>query len=361
MPKISCFRITRIPVILLAVLAMLAMACPAPRVSIAQSLDNIYRFSGSGGSTKVSGKIVDMTPEGVIVESRGKKTTVAAKDIRKIVYAGQASQLDRTRERIMSGNYGQGLDEIDKINDKNNTFVAHEIAYLKSLCYAKLAINGSKSLKDAGIYVNAFLQKYKKSYHFYSMTELKGRLLQNLKMTDLAAAEFKIMSQAQWPEYNYKGHYLLARSLNLEGQHAQAAAQCDAILSAADNSDVARLYKGLATCAKAKSLALAGETAGIEEPIRQLIKVENPDNKRLFAAAYNAWGVYHFKSGRWKEAREKFLLTHLLMTSEADAHAEALFYLSKIWPKLENTEEANKTRELLKSRYRNSYWAQQLN
>ncbi len=330
-------------------------------VAHAQSLDSIYKFSGSSGSTKVSGKVVDMTPEGVVVDTRGKKSTVPSQEIRKIIYSGQASALDRTRERIMSGSFAQGLDELAKIDDKKNPLVAHEIAFLKSWCYANLAINGEKPPKDAGTYVNAFLQKYKKSYHFYPMTELKGRLLQGLTLTDLAIAEFKPLSQAKWPEYKYKGHYLLAETYNTQGKHTQAVSECEAILSTADNSDIAQQYKLLATCAKAKSQAFAGETAGIEEPIRQLIKVENPDNKKLFGAAYNAWGVYHFKAGRWKEAREKFLMTHLLMTSEADSHAEALFYLSKIWPKFENTDQANKTRKLLKSRYRNSYWAQQLN
>ena len=346
---------------LLLAVVLMTISCGARSTVHAQSLDSIYKFSGGGGSTKVSGKVDDMTPAGVIIVTRGKKTTIPSQEIRKIVYSGQSSQLDRTRERIMSGSFDQGLTELAKVDDKKDPFVAHEIAFLESWCHANLALDGDKPLKSAGTYVNSFLQKYKKSYHFYPMTELKGRLLQSLKRTDLATAEFKKLSEAQWPEYNYKGHYLLAETLNSQGQHAQAVTECDAILSGADNSDVAQQYKRLATCAKAKSQALAGETAGIEEPIRQLIKVENPDNKKLFAAAYNAWGVYHFKAGRLKEAREKFLMTHLLITSEAEAHAEALFYLSQIWPKLENTDEANKTRELLKSRYRNSYWAQQLN
>jgi len=361
MPKHSyTFRGFRLASLILTVFLM-AISCSAENTVHAQSADSVYKFSGGGGSTKASGKVVDMTPAGVIIEARGKRTTVPSQEIRKIVYSGQSSQLDRTRERIMSGSFAQGLEEIEKIDDKKNNNVAHEIAFLKSWCHANLALEGEKPLRDAGTFVNAFLKKYKNSYHFYPMTEMKGRLLQSLKLTDLAKAEFKLLTEATWPEYKYKGHYLLAETLNTKKQHAQAATECEAVLSIGDNSDVAQQYKRLATCLKAKSQALAGETAGIEESIRQLIKVENPDDKKLFAAAYNAWGVYHFKAGRWKEAREKFLMTHLLMTSEADAHAEALFYLSRIWPKLENTDQANKTRALLKSRYRNSYWAQQLN
>lgn len=361
MPQPSyTFRSFSVSSIVLTV-CLMVISCSTENTIHAQSLDSIYKFSGGGGSPKTSGKIVNMTTAGVIIETRGKKSTVPSQEIRKIVFSGQSTQLDRTRERIMSGSFAQGLDELEKINPKENQYVAHEIAFLKSWCHANLAIAGEKPLKEAGTSVNAFLKKYKTSYHFYPMTELKGRLLQSLNLTDPAVAEFKKLTEAQWPEYSYKGHYLLAEALNSKGQHAEAISECDAILSGGDTSDVAQQYKRLATCAKAKSQALAGETEGIEDPIKKLIKLENPDNKKLFAAAYNAWGVYHFKAGRMKEAREKFLMTHLLMTSEADAHAEALFYLSKIWPEFENTDQANKTRELLKSRYRNSYWAQQLN
>ena len=343
-----------------APLLLIALLLGSQQAS-AQSTDSIFRNAGAAGASKVSGKVVDMTPEGVVVDSRGKQETVAAQDIRKIVYAGQPAALDRTRERVVSGNYTQGLEELAKIEPKGGPRVEHEISYLKAFAKGKLAVSGSAQLKDAGTTVNAFLKKYKTSYHFYPMTELKGRLLKGLKLVDLAAAEFKVLTQAKWPEYRLKGHYLLAQAYNAQGKYADAIKQCDEIEASQDNSDLTQKYQRLAKCEKSKSLALAGTPDGVEETLMQLIKVENPDDKQLFAAAYNAWGVLYFKAGDWKKAREKFLLTHLLMSSESDSHAEALYYLSQIWPKFENTDEANKSRELLQSRYRNSYWAQQLN
>ena len=349
-----------LPFRLAAPLALIALLSVLQQAS-AQSTDSIFRYAGSAGSSKVSGKIVTMTPDGVGIESRGKQETVAAQDIRKITYAGQSSALDRARERVESGNYTQGLEDLAKVDPKGGPFVEHEISYLKAFAKGNLAISGSAPLKDAGTTVNAFLKKYEKSYHFYPMTELKGRLLQGLKLVDLAAAEFKLLTNAKWPEYRLKGHYLLAQTYNAQGKYAEAIKQCDEIEASPDNSDLTQKYQRLAKVEKSKAKALAGNTDGVEETLTQLIKVENPDDKQLFAAAYNAWGVLHFKAGNWKKAREKFLLTHLLMTSESDAHAEALYYLSQIWPKFENTDEANKSRELLQSRYRNSYWAQQLN
>lgn len=354
----SAARTIQWPAFAIAFVSLIALACD---FADAQKIDNVYRYSGTSGASKVAGKVVDMTPEGVIVESRGRKETVAAQDIRKIVYGGQQSALDRTRERIMSGNYGQGLEELTKIDAKGNAFVAHEIAFLTAWSEGKMALRGEKPLKEGGSAVNSFLKKYEKSYHFYPMTELKGRLLLGLKLVDLATGEYQKLADSPWPEYALKGKYLLANAFNSQGKHAEAIAQCDSIISSSDNSDIAQRYQRLAQSEKAKSQALAGETDGVEEVLKQIIKVENPDDKRLFAATYNAWGVYHYQANRWKEAREKFLMTHLLMSSESDSHAEALYYLSQIWPKFENTDEANKSRELLQSRYRNSFWAQKLN
>ena len=80
----------------------------------------------------------------------------------------------------------------------------------------------------------------------------------------------------------------------------------------------------------------------------------------LFAQIYNALGDVQAKAGRLKEAMMAYLHTQLLFASEPDSHAEALFHLAEIWPQLEQTDRANQSRETLKSRYRNSFWARSL-
>ena len=53
--------------------------------ALAQRGDTIYRSNGSGaGSTKISGKVIDMTPKGIVVESKGSSTTIPAAEVRSV-------------------------------------------------------------------------------------------------------------------------------------------------------------------------------------------------------------------------------------------------------------------------------------
>ena len=341
-------------------LALIAttLASLSPSMTFAQGGDAVYRATGGAGSTKVSGKVVDMSPVAIFVESGGNRTSIPASEVRNVVYSGQSRLISRAAEKMKAGNFAEVIEDVRKVPNQGNPFVAHELAYLKAYAEGSLALQGSFGAREAGTSLNNFLAKYKKSYHFSPATELKGRLLYSLKFLDLAAADFKTLTESQWPEYVVKGQYNLAITALAQNNFDLAISQCDQIIASTDNDDITQKYKLLAKCLKAKTQCLSGNPGSAENDLKEIIKVENPDNQALFAAAYNALGVCYFKSNQLKEAREKFLMTHLLMYSESESHAEALFYLAQIWPKLDDTDEANKVRELLKSRYRNSYWAQ---
>lgn len=328
---------------------------------VAQSNDSIYRIQGLNGPSKISGKVTDMTPDAVVVEVRGKTENVPAHEIRKIVFSNQPASLDRTRDRVNAGNFAQAVEELEKADDRSNPFVRHEIDWLTALSQSELAFAGSVTPKDAGSTVNSFLNKYSNSYYFYPATELKGRLLQMLGRSDLAAAEFAKMIQSSFPDYANTGRYQMAQSRFLAGDYGQTIQQCDTIIASSAVSEKAAQFAKLAQCLKAKAMVLSGSSDGVQEQLEKMIANEKSENEALFAAVYNAWGVYHFQAGRMKEAREKFLFTHLLFSSQADAHAESLAYLSKIWASLNNVQESAAMRELLLTRYRNSTWARQVN
>ena len=113
-------------------------------------------------------------------------------------------------------------------------------------------------------------------------------------------------------------------------------------------------------CQLAKIMALEGKSEAGRAIVEKIIKEENPDNGMLFAYAYNTLGTCHVQSQQPKPAAIAFLHTELLYGTESDPHAEALYNLAKLWPQLEETDRANRARQALKSRYRNTYWALQL-
>ena len=92
----------------------------------------------------------------------------------------------------------------------------------------------------------------------------------------------------------------------------------------------------------------------------KLIKNEDPKQTELFANAYNILGLCHQQAGEDLQAVLAFLHTDLLFSNQAAAHAEALYYLSQLWPKLDKNDRALEARTTLKSLYRNSVWAGKL-
>jgi len=284
---------------LLSLLAIALISMPSSS-ALAQGRDTVYRSNGGPGAKKITGKVTDMSPTGIVVEINGAPTTIPPAEIRSVVYGGQSSALARAAEQIAAGNYAQGMEAAGKIDDKGNVFVAHELAYLKAYSQGSLALQGSFDAREAGTSLNNFLSKYKKSYHFFPAAELKGRLLYSLKFLDLAETEFQSLIQSDWPEYVAKGHYQLAQTSLAQNNFEKAVTHCDQIISSTDNDDATQQYQLLAKCVKAKAQCLGGNPGSSVNDLKQIIKVENPDNQALFAAAYNALGVCHFKSGEAK-------------------------------------------------------------
>ena len=124
--------------------------------------------------------------------------------------------------------------------------------------------------------------------------------------------------------------------------------------------DVAQQYRLFADCQLAKITAMSGDATKAIETLQNIVAENNSENDRLFAYAYNALGHCYLKSDRLKPASRAFLRTHLLFANDSATHAEALYNLAQIWPKLNHNDRANEMRQALKSRYRNSYWASKL-
>ena len=325
--------------------------------------DAVYRFRAGGGNSKVSGKVTAMTPFGVTVESNSGPKEIPASAINKIDFDGAPVEISRARDRIEGNRFEDALAELEKISDPiNSPQIQQEIDFIKALSNAKIALgSGTVTAQDAGKLMSAFVSANKESIHFYPATELLGKLFFAVGRTDLAEQQFAELTNSQWTELVLRGHFNRGEMLNLLEKYDDALAAYEAILAMPSNDDATQQYKLLAKVQKAKTNAMAGKP--VEESvaaINEIIKNENPTNAQLFAYAYNALGACHLKAENLKEAAMAFLHTELLFAQENEPQAEALYQLALIWPKLDHTDRASRARDGLKTRYRNSYWANKL-
>jgi tetratricopeptide (TPR) repeat protein len=334
---------------------MFASLVNAPQVN---AQDAVYKYKAGGGTSKVNGKISEVTPDGVTIGGK----QIPASEVKRVYYSKETSGLNRAREQMQDGRFSDAIEELEKIDagDLQGPLKV-EADFVRAYSTSQLSLRGGNvTAQVAGNGIRKFITTHSKSLHLYPAIDQYGKLLFSVGRPKLAAAEFAKLANCSWPEYRMQGLFQLGKSSIEAGDLPQATSAFDQILAIDSNDDLSRTYKLMAQCEKARLAGLAGNVEPAVATLNQLIDVENSDNKLLFAHLYNAKGAVQEKAGKLKEASRAYLLSHLLYSTVPEAHSEALYRLALIWPQLEETDRANEARETLKTRYRNSYWAGKL-
>ncbi len=341
-------------ILLTVVLAGLVFALPQ---TILNAQDAVYKLREDGRASKVNGRITEVTANGVTINN----AEVPASLIQKVTYGKEPLGVGRARDSMEDGQFGDALEELNKIKVNVDPNIKQEIDFIRAFSTAQISLRGGGiTPQNAGREVGKFIKTHANSFHITPAKDQFARLAFAVGRPDLAENEFKKLQGSSWLEYKLKGHFHAGQMQILLNKLPEAEASFKAIAAVQSNDDLSQTYKLLAACELARIAGLNGNPDQAQKQLEKIIKEENSDNKKLFAHLYNALGGVHEKAGRLKEASHAYLHTELLYASESEAHAEAAYRLALLWPKLEETDRANRARNLLKERYRNSYWASKL-
>jgi len=322
--------------------------------------DTVFKFAtGKGRSSgRVTGKITKVEPSGITIG----KEKVPASEIRRISLRGEPKSLSRVYDQMNSEQYSGALEAVEKITDASDSaLVQQELSFIRAFASAKISLAGGEiTAKDAGNQIKTFLSKYPNSHHAYPAIEQYGLLIYSFGNLEAAANEFAKLQKSDWLEYRLKGYFWRGRMMSLLGKSDAAAQDVSAILAESGTDNFTKQYQKLAACLKARELGVGGDVEGSLAALNEIRQREGHANSQLFAYTYNSLGVLHEQQGNLKQASVNFLHTPLLFGIESDAHAEALYRLSQLWPQLAKPGRANEAREELQARFRNSYWARKL-
>ncbi len=312
------------------------------------------------GSRRLKGEIVKITPDEITVNANGEKV-ISVDRINRVIFDGEPSQLTTVRRSVIEGRYNRVADELDKITDKpSRPEVKLEIEYYRSLAMAKMALSGeTKDIRGAATAMVSFVRNpgAKTSYHYYEALEIVGDLAMASNNAAAAEGQYKNIISAKSNPVKLTGLLKLADSQIAQNKFKEAVeSYTSAEKINAPQQDDAR-KKMFAVIGKASCLAQLGRAEDGIKTINELIKTEDATDIQLFARAYNALGQCHLKSGNDKEALFAFLYTDLLFFGDSNSHAEALYYLNKLWTKTGKNSRAVQARKILKTRYQNTSWA----
>jgi tetratricopeptide (TPR) repeat protein len=330
------------------------LAALAPSMARAQN-DQIF---GRGG-TPTRGMISKVSPNQVTIQATGASMDFDTKDILRVTFGDEPGELRTARDRALSGQYGDALAELKKVDTAaiNNDVIRAEVGYYTAYCAAKMALTeGGDKAAAIGLMMN-FIKENRGTFHFYEGVELLGDLHYASGEFAQASTFYGLIGQAPWPEYQLRAAVMQGRSLADAGKYPEALASFDRVLASGLSTPPVNEQKMHATVGRAVCLAATGQAAEGIKIIQDMIAKNDPNDAELFGRAYNALGACYVKAGQTKEALRAYLHTDVLYFTNAQAHAEALYNLAKLWEQVNRSDRAVQARSLLQNRYAGSRWA----
>lgn len=332
----------------------LAIVCLFTGMLAAQ--DKVYPLQGG----VASGKIIQITPTEVTIEVRGAEQKVPIAEVRKIVFDDEPSGLDRARDFFAQEQYTQALDELKKLDPTSfkNPLVAQDFEFYKFYSEGKLGLigtGGSKENAAAGLV--ALATKNRNTHHLYELSALLGDLAIALGKPDGAVRYYGILLTAPNAETKANGVYRLAQLELGQGKFSEARTRFQQLTSLNSTSAAMTRVKSLAEVGLAVCDARDGKPQQALDQLKQMVSKYDSTDQELFARIYNAQGACYLSLKNTNLAVLAFLRTDLLFFTDPDAHAEALYNLTQLWPKAGEPTRATETRARLVGQYAGSVWA----
>jgi tetratricopeptide (TPR) repeat protein len=337
----------------LGVLLILAVATPL----LAQDTVTLNQRTRRG--SKVLGTIKSVSANGVVVVANGGDRKIPVNEIQRIGLAGEPIGLRQGRSSIFSGQYEQAQETLDTVRlDANaSSILRQEVDFYRAAAFAHLALRGSGDPKAAASLLLTFVKRNRNSFHFYEAVELLGDLTLMVGSYENASLYYRQIAKAPFPEYVLRSSVLEGNALKAQGKFAAAIERFNKALASSASDPESLRQQSIARIGKAACMA---ETGKVDEALAELddiIAKNDASDDQLFALAYLAQGAAHRKAKRDLDAVMAYLHVDLLFFNQRDAHAEALYYLSELWPKVNSPDRGVEARNLLKARYGATGWA----
>lgn len=329
--------------------------------SVAFAQDSITLDRRVKGASKVLGTISAVSPTEVTVASASGEKTVPANQIARLTLSDDPAELRQARQSLLAGQYEQAVETLEKgaLPDTARDVLRQEWSYCLAMAKANLALRGSGDVQEALKLTADFLRKERDSFHFYPAVEVLGQLAEAAGKYDDAARYYQQLRKAPWPDYALRPYILTARALRGQGKTAEAIEQYEEALKANATDQEAIRQQTLSRIGRASCRAAAGaaEAEAAVTELEEIVAKNDPDDQELFAEAYLALGDAYRQLQRPMDASLAYLHIDLLFYSQRDAHAQALYYLTTLWPQLQQPDRAVEAKKLLNERYPGTVWS----
>jgi tetratricopeptide (TPR) repeat protein len=315
------------------------------------------------------GSVDSASKNDVVVTAQSGVRTIPVSDVESIVFGGVPVGLEKAQAALAKGDYKAAAEDVADIapTDISREIPRAELAFIKALCPAKIALSGQSDSADptadaraAGASMLAFLKDHPGSYHFFEANEIVGDLLMSLGQSEKAETYYKVLGDAASPDTKARANLLLGRAMQSQGKYDAALGAYDLVIQANLIGKVGEQETIEAKIGRTYSLTSSGKVDEAVKILQEIIAKADDDDTEALARAYNALGNCYRKLKDDKQALFAYLRVDTVYNTVPEAHAEALANLVSLWNEAKHPERAREARDKLRERYPFSRWNKQI-
>jgi tetratricopeptide (TPR) repeat protein len=328
---------------------------------MAEALDTIKTTTGAA-----SGEIITISPYKVELRQGSNSPTkeIPVNQITCILFDGEPYFLKTAKNLIaLERRYEEGLAAMEKVKTSelgDRRELRQEVEFYTALAKARLALQGSDVLADAGKLMLDFVRNNDTSFHYLEACEILGDLLVANHSYALAEQYYGKLARSPWPDYRIKALVAIGWVQLAQDKTGEAMKSFEEALNLPGGTGpLVQAQRHAAQVGKAAVLVALKKPEEAVSLLTDLLRKADPGDGKLLARAHNTLGTAYRRLGKPKEALLEFLQTHLMYpTGSSDAHAEALYNLIDLWEQDHHPERAVEARKLLLEQYKNTPWAE---
>lgn len=325
-----------------------------PGSALAQDRDRVFPIKGAA----VTGKIVERNRDRVVIEVRGERKNFPTNELQRILFEGEPQAFTRTKDFTAQSQLEQAIEEFKKIDvgSLESDDMKLEYRFYRGYLAGLMALRGRGDSAAALKQLADWVKEEPQSHHFYTAAETMGDLALASGTVDQAAKYYGGLATSPFPELKLKGSFLQGRALLAQNATADAKGKFATVIDAKLSDPLSLKFQKLARVALIRCDAAEGKADQAIADLEKMVDEGDSTDAELYSELFNTLGLLFEAAGRNDEAELSYLKTELLYPMQADAHAEALYHLSKLWTKMGNAPRAADAKQKLAKLYPTSPW-----
>jgi tetratricopeptide (TPR) repeat protein len=316
-----------------------------------------------GATSALRGDVTEISRTEVVLKSRNnqREYRVPANEIERIRWQGEPVQLTQARVEERNGQFGKAIAAYEAaLKDSPNANLTADLEFLIARSTALRALADEENYDEAIKLLEKFHTNHPSSFRYFESLKLLARLYMAKPDVDKANATMKLLAEAPWNDFKMEADILQAQVALAHGKVDAALPPLDNVLrvAPATPAEWSRHYDAL--LAKATCLQ---KQAKFQEAIDLLTSVldEAPEeDAKTLAETCVRLGDCYQAAGRTKEAILAYLRVDLLFPKQKAHHAEALYYLSRLFAQDGKFDKAADAQARLLQAYPHSPWTAKL-